>query len=129
MSAPRRSRLQGEMAAGQSRRRRYQALLRQRVVLGQRSAKLRHRCIRVGPGFLDALSPGLDQRLGYLLPQRRLFPGQLVELAAFLPPRLFAAGVLELAPGFADATGSLGAAIIVDRLLLVVGHLVVFVLV
>jgi hypothetical protein len=38
-------------------------------------------------------------------------------------------GVLHLAPEFADLAGGLGVAVVVDRLLLLVGHLVVLVLI
>src|SRR5471030_992164 len=74
MSAPNGWRLKGDATAGESRRRTdmCQVLLRQSVRFGEGGAKFSHRCVRIGPGFLDAITPGLDQRLGRLLPQRRL---------------------------------------------------------
>src|ERR1700682_411069 len=49
-------------------------LLRQGVVLAERAAKFCHRRVRVGAGLLDTFGPGLDQRLGGFLSQRRLLP-------------------------------------------------------
>src|ERR1700693_3044950 len=43
-------------------------LLRQGVVFGERCPQLSQCSVRVGPGFFDAIGPGLDQRLGRLLP-------------------------------------------------------------
>src|SRR5260370_21597262 len=54
------------------------SLLRQSVVFGEGGTKFSHRCVRVGAGFLDTLGPGLDHRLGRLLPQRRPLRGPVV---------------------------------------------------
>jgi len=43
-------------------------LLRQGMVLRERGAQFRKRRVRIDPGFPDTISPGLDQRLGGLLP-------------------------------------------------------------
>src|SRR3954451_17516667 len=43
-------------------------LLRQRVVLGERSLEFGQRRIRIDAGFSDPLTPCLDQRFGRLLP-------------------------------------------------------------
>src|SRR6185436_11138635 len=104
-------------------------LFRQRVVFGQRGAKLGHRRVRVDAGLLDALGPVLDQWLGGFLPLIRLLRRQLEDFMAWLGPDLVDTGILELAPGLADAAGGFGVAVVVDRLLLAVGHLVVLVLV
>src|SRR5450432_4673728 len=47
-------------------------LLRQGVVFGERGLQLRHGGVRIDAGLLDAIGPGLEQRFGCLLPQRRL---------------------------------------------------------
>src|SRR4051794_13206928 len=58
------------MAAGHpAARRGAELLLRQRVVFGERRTKLGHRRVRIAAGFLDIVGPGLDQRLGRLLPR------------------------------------------------------------
>src|SRR5947199_3284546 len=131
MSAP-----NGRQSWRKSRRRRrppslerVTCLLRQRVILGQRSPEFCHRGVRIDAGLLNPIAPALDQRFGRLLPQRGLLRCQLVDLMAFLGLDLVDAGILELAPGFADAAGGLGVAIVVDRLFLTVRHLVVLVLV
>src|SRR5437899_10465268 len=100
-------------------------LLRQRVVLGERSLQFSQRRVRVATVLLDALAPGLDQRLGGLLPKSDLLGRELVHLVAGLRLDLIDPGVLHLAPEFADLAGGLGVAVIVDRLLLLVVPLVV----
>src|ERR1700712_669451 len=79
------------------------ALLRQGVVLGQGSTKFSHRAVRIGAGLPDSAGPGLDQRLGCFFPLRGLLRCKLVDLVTFLGLHLVDAGVLELAPGLADA--------------------------
>src|SRR4051812_12414719 len=64
--------------------RRCRSLLRQRVIFGERRAKLGHRRVRIGAGFPDIVGPGLDQRLGRLLPLRGLLRRQLVDFVALL---------------------------------------------
>src|ERR1700712_3101813 len=59
-----------------------------------------------------------------LFPLRGLLRCQLVDLVTFPGLHLVDTGVLELAPGLADAAGGFGAAVVVDRLLLPVGHLI-----
>src|SRR6202790_1466516 len=95
-------------------------LLRQGVVFGELGTKFGHRGVRVGTGLLDSFSPGLDQRLGGFLPKRRLLRRQFIDFVTLLRLDLVAAGVLELAPWFADPAGGLGVAVVVDRLFLTV---------
>src|SRR5204863_1391828 len=108
--------------------RREEKLVRQRVVLLQRGAQFGQRGIGIAAVLLDAVAPSLGQRLGSLLPQRDLLGRQLVDLVAGLRLDLVDAGVFHLAPELADLAGGLGVTIVVDRLLLLVGHLVVLVL-
>jgi len=56
--------------------------------------------VRVDAGFLDTLGPGFDQRLGGLLPQRRLLRSQFVDFMTFLRLHLVDTGVFEFAPWF-----------------------------
>src|SRR5277367_2473690 len=105
------------------------SLLRQSVVFGERRTQFGQRYIRIDPGFADALAPGLDQRFGSLLPQRGLLRVKRIDFLAGLRLYLVDASILELAPRLTDATGCLGAAIVVDRLLLAFRHLAIFVLV
>src|SRR5258705_11128049 len=64
-------------------------LLRQGVVLAESRAKFRYRGVRIGPGFLDALGPGLDQRLGGFLANRRLFGAPFLDFVYFFRLPLF----------------------------------------
>src|ERR1700738_3120543 len=53
-------------------------LLREGVIFGERGLQLCQCRVGIGAVFLDTVGPGLDQRLGRLLSQRRLVPGQPV---------------------------------------------------
>src|SRR6185503_17821156 len=104
----------GETTAEHSRRRLWVIvfLLRERVVLGQRSLELGQRRIRVAAVLLDALAPGLDQRFGGLLPKSDLLGSECVDLVAGLSLDLRDPGVLHLAPMLADLAGGLGVAVV-----------------
>src|SRR5579863_1397774 len=78
-------------------------LRRQRIVLGERGFQLAERGIRIDACLTDALAPGLDQRLGGLLPLRGLFRRQRVDVLACFRLHLVEARVFEFAPGCADA--------------------------
>src|SRR5437879_13700577 len=79
-------------------------LLRQGVVFGEIGTKFGQSCVRVDTGFLDTLSVGFDQRLGVLLPQRRLLRIQVVDLVTVLRLHLVDPGVFDFAPCLADAS-------------------------
>src|SRR2546423_6706023 len=85
MSAPNGWRWQKKTAAI-SPPRRCEALLRQGVVFGERRAQLGQGRVRIGADLLDALAPGLDQRLGGFLPQRPLVRGQPIDSRVRLGP-------------------------------------------
>src|ERR1019366_4692809 len=100
-------------------------LFRQRVVFGEVGAQLFHGRVGIDAGLLDGIGPGLDQRFRRLLPLRGLRRGELVDFMTGLGLDLADAGVLELAPRLADTAGRFGGAVVVDRLLLAVGHLII----
>src|SRR3954453_18444260 len=77
-------------------------LLRERVVLGKRRLEFSQRRVRVATVLLDAIAPGLDQRLGRLLPKSDLLRRELVDLVAGLRLDLVDPGVLHLAPELAN---------------------------
>src|SRR5437868_493130 len=114
MSAPNGCRWEkGGTAAGDPcRRRMFTRLLCERVVLGERGLEFGERRIRVAAVLLDALAPGLDQRLGRFLPKSDLLGRQRVDLVAGLRLDLIDPGVLHLAPEFADLAGGLGVAVV-----------------
>src|SRR3977135_1721539 len=97
MSAPHGLRLQGtrrqeDPAAGLVRDK---PLLRQGVVFGEIGTKFGQRCVRIDTGFLDALGPGFDHRLGGLLPQRCLLLCPFFGFMTFLSPHLVVTALLS----------------------------------
>src|SRR5690242_11809215 len=87
------------------------SLLRQRVVFLQRGLQLLESGITIHTGLLDAVAPGLHQRLGRLLPLGGLLGGELVDLVTGLGLDLVDAGVLELTPVLANLSRHFGRAV------------------
>src|SRR5664279_117410 len=83
-------------------------LLGQGAVLGELGVQFLHGGIGIDAGLLDAVGPGLDQRLGRLLPHRGLRRGELIDFVTGFGLYLVDAGVLEFAPPLADAAGRFG---------------------
>src|SRR5579885_2805244 len=93
------------------------ALLRQRAVFAEIGAQLLHRRLGIDARLLDAVGPGLGQRLRRFFPIGELGGRQLVDVVALLRLDLGDAAVFEVGPGAGDLERPVGGAVVVDHLL------------